>query len=700
MIDLGIVRPGTTIRIPFSTFDKDDGSASAATNYAAADILVFKGGSTTERASTAGYTATADFDTLTGKNLAIIDLSDNTDAGFYAGGGEYLVAINAITVDGISTGGWIARFIIGYRDALYNTTIASINSQTSIVLSAGPAEDNALNGRELIIHDVASGVQFSSAIVTGYTGASKTCVLAAAPTFTVAATDNVSVMGLAPLQATTPGSALTVTSGRANADVVAISTDTTAADNLEAAYDGAGYAGGTIPQQVALTTSGVNAIADQVWDEDMTGHLTANSAGIMLQPIRSANCQAGGSTTTIVLDASASSTDDYYNNMLIEIFVAADGTNKISRFIDDYDQATKTCTVATMPFSPGATYRYVVKGFGAIAGATAPTASDNAAAVWNAARASYVAAGSMGQAVAGEISHAGTAQGGTTSSVTLAAAAESSTNNLYRYHQVEIVGGTGAGQVSYATGYTAASRVLAVDPAFAVAPDSTSVVVLRKAGLDAATPAIVADAVWDEARSGHATAGSFGEYVFADMVRISSDATAADNAESFFDGTGYAGTGNTIPTVTTVTNQVTANVTAISGDTTAADNLEAAADGTGYNLGGGAVVAASVTGNVGGNVTGNVTGSVGSVTTVSDKTGYSLSTAGIDALYTRALTESYAADGAAPTVAQALCLIQQALTEFAITSTSLVVKKLDGTTTAATMTLNDGTAPTSITRAS
>lgn len=66
------------------------------------------------------------------------------------------------------------------------------------------------------------------------------------------------------------------------------------------------------------------------------------------------------------------------------------------------------------------------------------------------------------------------------------------------------------------------------------------------------------------------------------------------------------------------------NAWAISGDTAAADNLEAAADGTGYNLGGGSIVAASVTGAVGsvtgavgsvtGNVGGNVTGSVGSVT--------------------------------------------------------------------------------------
>lgn len=99
-----------------------------------------------------------------------------------------------------------------------------------------------------------------------------------------------------------------------------------------------------------------------------------------------------------------------------------------------------------------------------------------------------------------------------------------------------------------------------------------------------------------------------GGLINANVKQISTDATAADNAEAFFDGTGYAGTNNVIPTVTNVTNQVAANVTAISGDTTAADNLEAAADGTGYNLGGGQVVAASVTG-----AAGSVTGSVGSV---------------------------------------------------------------------------------------
>ncbi len=67
---------------------------------------------------------------------------------------------------------------------------------------------------------------------------------------------------------------------------------------------------------------------------------------------------------------------------------------------------------------------------------------------------------------------------------------------------------------------------------------------------------------------------------------------------------------------------------------------------------------------------------------------------------TTQMTESYAADGAAPTLAQSLMLTQQMLGEFAISGTSLTVKKVDGSTTAAVFTLDDGTNPTSLTRAS
>lgn len=70
-----------------------------------------------------------------------------------------------------------------------------------------------------------------------------------------------------------------------------------------------------------------------------------------------------------------------------------------------------------------------------------------------------------------------------------------------------------------------------------------------------------------------------------------------------------------------------------------------------------------------------------------------------DALLTTALTESYAADGAAPTLTQALYAIQQFLQEKAISGTTMTVNKLDGTTAAMTFTLDSDTAPTTITRA-
>jgi hypothetical protein len=269
MLDLGVVRPGSTIRIPFSSFDKDDGSSITMTNYAAADILVYKDGGTTERASTSGFTATTDFDGKTGKHLAIIDLADNTTAGFFGAGSEYIVAIDAVTVDAVTTGGWIARFRIGYPGAMFDTTIATLTNQTSFTLTAGPAEDDALNGLSVIVHDIASAVQCGLGIVLDYTGATKTVTLAAGVTFTAAAGDNISVMFPQPLQPTVAGRALDVsTGGEAGLDWANIGSPTTAqnlsstnidTDQVVASVSGAvgsvtGNVGGNVTGSVGSVT--------------------------------------------------------------------------------------------------------------------------------------------------------------------------------------------------------------------------------------------------------------------------------------------------------------------------------------------------------------------------------------------------------------------------------------------------------------
>lgn len=70
------------------------------------------------------------------------------------------------------------------------------------------------------------------------------------------------------------------------------------------------------------------------------------------------------------------------------------------------------------------------------------------------------------------------------------------------------------------------------------------------------------------------------------------------------------------------------------------------------------------------------------------------------AILTTALTESYAALHAAPTLTQALLAILQKLVERSISGTTETVKKIDGSTTAYTETLNDASTPTAVTRAS
>lgn len=83
------------------------------------------------------------------------------------------------------------------------------------------------------------------------------------------------------------------------------------------------------------------------------------------------------------------------------------------------------------------------------------------------------------------------------------------------------------------------------------------------------------------------------------------------------------------------------------------------------------------------------------VVTNNDKTGYALSATG-----SAAMTEGYAALGAAPTIVQMLYEIRALLAEKAVSGTTLTTKKLDGSTTAATYSLDDATTPTAITRAS
>lgn len=196
---LGKVKPGSTVFVPFHTFDSNDPSASVTiTGLATTDIEVYKDASMTQRASDSGYalvdTDGIDLDSTTGIHGVTIDLSDNTTAGFWAAGSDYVVVVASITVDAATINFIPVRFSIGYEGAAHETSIATLASQTGFTLTNGSADNDAYNGWKAIVHDVASAIQICVVYVSDYVGSTKTVTLAADPgIFTMAAGDNISL---------------------------------------------------------------------------------------------------------------------------------------------------------------------------------------------------------------------------------------------------------------------------------------------------------------------------------------------------------------------------------------------------------------------------------------------------------------------------------------------------------------------------
>lgn len=159
--------------------------------------------------------------------------------------------------------------------------------------------------------------------------------------------------------------------------------------------------------------------------------------------------------------------------------------------------------------------------------------------------------------------------------------------------------------------------------------------------------AAIAAAVWDLARSGHSTAGTFGEGVASVQGSV----------------TGSAASVTAAVTVGTI-NASTITATSIATDAITAAKIAADA------IGASELATDAVTEIVAG-------------------------------LLATALTEAYAADTVAPTVQQALWMLMARLGVFGrdVTGTTMTSRKLDKTTAAMTHTLDSATTPSSESRA-
>lgn len=524
MINFGKVKPGSTLYIPFSTFGTN-GEALTMSGFAVTDIEIYKDGSTTQRSSDNGYTLLdtdgIDFDGVTGIHGFSVNLADNSDAGFYAAGSKYFIHVASITVNTQTVNFIAATFEIEIPNAIHSTTIATLASQTSFTLTAGPAEDDALNGCVAYIHDVASAVQGGYAVVNDYTGATKTVTLAAGTTFTAAATDNIGFFPPANV-AYFGGSAGTFAGGRAEVNTTH-------------------FGGAALTQSGGRPEVNTTHAAGTAWG---SGAITA--ASIASGAITSAKFAAGA------IDATAIATG------------AIDADALAADAITSAKIADNTITAAKI----------------------------NSGAI------------------------------------------------------------------------TAAKFAAGAIDAAALAADAVTEI---QSGL--ATSAALATAQTD-----------------LDTITGANGVIIASGTQTF-----------------NMTGNITGNLSGSVGSVTGA--VGSVTGNVGGNVAGSVGSVTGAVGSVTGNVGGNVAGSVGSVTaevtpTAASKTGYRLSATGVGDILTTALTESYAADGAAPTLSQAIFAIQQMMQERAISTTTMTIKKLDGSTTAMTFTLDDASSPTSITRAS
>jgi len=200
-------------------------------------------------------------------------------------------------------------------------------------------------------------------------------------------------------------------------------------------------------------------------------------------------------------------------------------------------------------------------------------------------------------------------------------------------------------------------------------------------GGSAPTAAAIADAVWDEATSGHTTSGTFGEQVKTDIDAILVDTgTTLDGKIDTIDGIVDSILVDTGTTLNDKIDVIDGIVDSILVDTAVIGSAGAGLSGVPWNASWDAEVQSEVADAL---------------------AAYDPPTkAEMDAMWTTAATESYANDNTDATPAQLLYMILCAVSEFSISSTTITGKKLDGSTTAMTWTLNDATSPTSRTRAS
>lgn len=162
----------TKVVVPLTTSAADGSPVAPSSAFETADFKLYKDGSATERTSQAGWTIQSPHDSLTGAHVLILDLSDNTDAGFYAANHVYTVLLDPDeTVGGVAVRRFVGQFGIDLGSAF--AALADIQARLPAALVSGRMSSDAvaISGSTTAADNVEANIGHLDADVSGVAAA-------------------------------------------------------------------------------------------------------------------------------------------------------------------------------------------------------------------------------------------------------------------------------------------------------------------------------------------------------------------------------------------------------------------------------------------------------------------------------------------------------------------------------------------------
>lgn len=143
----GDIAEDATIEIPFNTND----SNGAAVTFTGTTVKVYKDSATGTEVTT-GVTLSKDHDGITGTHLVTVICTD----AFYATGSNYLVQLQAATIDSQTVNAWLGYFSIEHRTATQALVDGTITFQQAwrLCLSVLTGKSSGGGSTTLVFRDV------------------------------------------------------------------------------------------------------------------------------------------------------------------------------------------------------------------------------------------------------------------------------------------------------------------------------------------------------------------------------------------------------------------------------------------------------------------------------------------------------------------------------------------------------------------